>query len=75
MEGSVIYDEACQAGDTAGYVERLSAMELKRLHRHAACLVSQSETKGGIPAVVKWLCILEAAARFLDTRNQNQGTI
>jgi hypothetical protein len=65
MEGSVIYQEACAAGDPAGYVERLDEQELKRLHRHCDRLMDTNDSRGGIPAVVLWLAKLEAAKRFL----------
>jgi hypothetical protein len=59
------YEEACRAGDLAAHVARLSATELKRLHGYAAARVEQNGKKGGVPAIVKWACVLEGAERFL----------
>lgn len=60
------YDEACRAGDLAAHVGRLSLQELKALHRYAAARVTENQTKGGVPAIVKWACVLEAAKRTFE---------
>lgn len=66
MEAQQLYDEACYAGDVADYMERLSAAELKGLHHYCVCRMAQNDRKGGIPAILKWACALEAAKRFLS---------
>jgi hypothetical protein len=59
------YIDACLAGDLAAHVAALSLEELKALHSYAAARVVENEKKGGVPAMIKWACVLEAAARIL----------
>jgi hypothetical protein len=60
------YDEACRAGDLAAHVARLSLQELRALHGYAVARMRENETKGGVPALVKWACIIEAAKRTFE---------
>ena len=64
------YEEACRSGDLAAHVEQLSRAELRDLHGYAVRQMAHNEKQGGIPAVVKWACMIEASHRFLETRNQ-----
>lgn len=59
------YEEACRAGDLSGHVSSLSMQELKALHQYATARVAENAAKGGVPAIVKWACVLEAAKRTL----------
>ena len=59
--------DACLAGDLAAHLSRLPVPELQTLHAYAADRVRENPAKGGIPAVLKWACALEAANRFLTT--------
>ena len=63
--GEYDYDEAARAGNPAAYVAKLSEQELQHLCAHTEGIMRQNETKGGWPAVVKWLCVIEAAKRYL----------
>ncbi len=67
MDGEQLYQDACEAGDTAASLRGLTDHELRQLHAHAAAMVSRNASKGGIPAVVKWACVFAAAERFLAT--------
>jgi len=57
------YEEACCAGDLAAHVARLSLQELRALHDYAVRRMAQYAKKGGVPALVKWACVIEAAER------------
>ena len=59
------YEAACVAGNLAAHVEDLAASELRELHYYAVAKLNHNGCKGGIPAIVKWACVLEAAKRFL----------
>lgn len=59
------YEAACVAGDLGAHVEALNVRELKELHRYAVARMAENGAKGGIPAVMKWVCVMEAAKRFL----------
>lgn len=61
------YQSACLAGDPAAHVAALSASELARLHHYAAARQGENSSKGGIPATIKWLCVVEAATRFFKS--------
>lgn len=56
-----------ECGDPAAYVAAQTEHELRALCAHAEHLMRMNQTKGGWPAVVKWLCVLEAAKRYLTT--------
>ena len=62
------YDDACRSGDLAAHVARLSLRELKALYSYATARMDQNDKKGGIPAIVKGACILQAAERILDPK-------
>ena len=59
------YDEACHAGDLAVHVALLSIPELRALHGYAVARMAKNTKQGGVPALVKWACMIEAANRFL----------
>ena len=59
------YDECCRAGNPAAYVAGLNDPELRALCGYAEAMMRATETKGGIPAIIKWTCVIEAAKRFL----------
>ena len=60
------YEGACLAGDLAEHLTTLTKSELCELHRFAIARMAENETKGGIPAIIKWACVIEASKRFLS---------
>lgn len=54
-----------EVGDPAAYLAKQTDQELRQLCQYAEHLMRLNESKGGWPAVVKWMCVLEAAKRFL----------
>ena len=63
-DASEDYDLACRAGNPAAYTAALDDSALAALCRHAEGIMRQNECNGGIPATIKWVCVLEGAARF-----------
>jgi len=68
-EAEHIYAEAVEAGDLAAYVAKQDDTDIRRLRKHAEHLMSINQCKGGVPALVKWVCILEQAQRAQNIPN------
>lgn len=66
IEAATYYEEACLAGDLGSWMAAASDEELKQRHHYACARVTQNPAKGGVPALVKWTCVLEAAKRFFN---------
>jgi hypothetical protein len=62
--GEYDYDQACRAANPAAYAARLTDAELAALLSYAEGIMRGNDTKGGIPGVLKWVCVLEGAKRF-----------
>lgn len=60
------YEALAESGDPAAMVAAQTDQELRELCHHAEGLMRRNAKKGGWPAVVKWLCAIEAAKRFLS---------
>jgi hypothetical protein len=58
------FELVCQAADPAAVVGRLDGHELRQLRDYCGRLETQNGGAGGIPAQVRWLCVLSAADRF-----------
>lgn len=58
--------DAVLAGDTAAHVRALPDAELRTLHHYAATRVRGNTAKGGVPAIIKWACRIEAGERYLN---------
>ena len=65
IEAATYYEEACLAGDIVAWVARSTDEELRKLSSYVEHRVAENPTKGGIPALVKWVCVIEASKRFL----------
>jgi hypothetical protein len=63
-----LYIDAVLAGDTAAHVHALPEAELRVLHGYAVARVRENTAKGGIPAIIKWACALEAGDRYLNLK-------
>lgn len=66
IDPSTFYDEACHAGDPVAWIGHATDDELRKLQRYAAARVAANTVKGGVPALIKLTCTLEAAKRFLN---------
>lgn len=62
------YIYAVLAGDTAAHVRALPDAELCVLHGYACARVRENTAKGGVPAIIKWACALEAGERYLNLK-------
>lgn len=63
IDHDYLYEQVCEAGDTARYVRDLNDHELRLLRGKAEHLQKRNVCKGGIPAMIKWLCVIEQADR------------
>ena len=50
----------------AGYVRQLTDSELRALCDYAESIIRQNGASGGYPEQIKFICVLEAAKRFLQ---------
>ncbi len=64
IDHDYLYEQACEDGDTARYVRGLTDHELRLLRKKAEHLQTRNGCKGGIPALIKWLCVIEQAERM-----------
>jgi hypothetical protein len=70
--GEYDFDQACRAGNPAEYAAHLLDDELAALCRHAEGIMRQNEGNGGIPATIKWVCVLEGAKRFFQQTQESK---
>ena len=69
IPGEFDFDQSARAGNPAAYVAGLDDDALRTLCRHTEGIMRDNDTKGGYPAILKWCCVLEAAKRFLTSKN------
>lgn len=64
IDHDYLYEQVCEACDPAAYVRGLNDHEVRLLRGKAEHLAKRNGAAGGIPGMVKWLCILTQADRM-----------
>lgn len=63
IDHDYLYEQVCEAADPATYVRSLTDEEVRKLRGKTEHLEKRNGAKGGIPGMIKWICIMVQADR------------
>jgi hypothetical protein len=64
IDHEYLYEQVCEAADAAAYVRSLTDVEVRKLRGRCEFLEKRNGVKGGIPGMLKWICMMVQADRM-----------